>query len=133
LTLNDDGEYFARVVLKSSGILFCAEARSYYRTQVSGSLSRRTDSKAMHSLFRSMDSITRQMRAHDDSPRTRDAIAYAWKWTAWELYPWAPQLCSYAEDRSAALGGSKRPFPASGRFKLLAPFLGWRLAKRLTM
>src|SRR5205807_7008133 len=32
LSLNDDGEFFCRVVLASSGIRFCNDARGYYRS-----------------------------------------------------------------------------------------------------
>jgi glycosyltransferase involved in cell wall biosynthesis len=130
LSLNDDGEYFARVVLAAESIVFCAGARSYYRSNLSGSLSGRTDQRALESLYRSTELILQHLLASDISPRTRSAAAYAWKWISFELYPGAPELSRRAECHSHDLGGSSRPFPAGGRFQLASKFLGWRLAKR---
>ncbi len=133
LSLNDDGEYFARVMLAADEIRFCPSAKTYYRSQVTGSLSSRKDHPALHSLYRSIDLTLAALLAADRSPRTLAAAAHAWKWTAFELYPGAPELSRRAEQNSRQLGGSRRPFPAGGRFQLASRFLGWRLAKRLTL
>jgi glycosyltransferase involved in cell wall biosynthesis len=133
LSLNDDGEYFARVALAAERIVFCPGARSYYRSNLRGSLSARVDRRSLESLFRSTELTLRHLLAADSSPRSRAAAAYAWKWMAFELYPGAPDLARTAEASSRALGGSRRPYPAGGRFQLAARVLGWRLAKRLTL
>ncbi len=131
LSLNDDGEYFARVALGAERIVHCAEARSYYRSNLSGSLSGRKDPRALQSLYRSMELTLNGLLRHDGSPRSRAAAAYAWKCTAFELYPGAPALARAAGSACRQLGGSHRPFPGSGRFQFAAKFLGWRLARRL--
>jgi len=133
LSLNDDGEYFARVALAAESIVFCTGAKSYYRSNLDGSLSGRTDRRALESLYRSTELILQHLLASDTSPRTRSAAAYAWKWIAFELYPGAPELSRAAEQHSRQLGGSNRPFPAGGRFQLAAKFIGWRAAKRLIL
>lgn len=130
LSLNDDGEYFARVVLAARRIAFCGAARSYYRSGLHETLSGRRDDRALKSLFRSVELTVGHLLAADNSPRSRAAAAYAWKWTAFELYPGAPELSRLAETRSRALGGNRRPFPAGGRFQIASRVLGWRLAKR---
>jgi glycosyltransferase involved in cell wall biosynthesis len=131
LSLNDDGEYFARVALASREIVFCPGARSYYRSGNPRSLSGRRDARALDSLYRSMALTLAHLLAADSSARSRAAAAYAWKWTAFELFPGAPQLAKRAERQSRELGGSARPFPAGGRFQVASRILGWRLAKRL--
>lgn len=131
LSLNDDGEYFARVMLRAERIVFCATARSYYRSGLQTSLSQRKDQRALLSLFRSVELTVGYLLAADQSPRTLKAAAYAWKWAAFELYPDAPALSQTAENNSKKLGGSLRPFPGSGRFQAAALIFGWRLAKRL--
>ncbi len=40
LSLDDDGEYFSRVLLSSAGTRFVPEAKSYYRMSSSASLSK---------------------------------------------------------------------------------------------
>ena len=131
LSLNDDGEYFARVMLAAERIVFCRAALTYYRAHAGNRLSARRDRRALESLFRSVELTTGHLVATDTSARTRAAVAYAWKWTAFELYPGAPDLAERAEAASRQQGGSARPFPAGGRFQFAARFLGWRLAKRL--
>jgi glycosyltransferase involved in cell wall biosynthesis len=133
LSLNDDGEYFARVALAAGRIHFCPQARSYYRSNLGASLSGRGDRRSLESLHRSTALTIRHLLAADSSPRSRAAAAFAWKWISFELYPGAPDLSREAELASRTLGGSRRPFPAGGRFQLAARFLGWRLAKRLTL
>ncbi len=133
LSLNDDGEYFARVALAAAGVAFCPEARSYYRSNLRGSLSGRQDRPALASLYRSTELTLRHLLAADPSPRSRAAAAFAWKWMAFELYPGAPDLARSAERHSRQLGGSRRPLPAGGRFQWASRLLGWRLAKRLML
>lgn len=132
LSLNDDGEYFARVALAADRLVFCPGARSYYRSALAGSLSRRRDRRALESYFRSVELTTGHLAAADSSPRTRAALAYAWKWLAFEVYPDAPDLSRAALQRSRKLGGSPRPFPAGRAFQCLSRIFGWRLARRLT-
>ena len=131
LSLNDDGEYFTRVLLAGDGIVFCPEARTYYRSGLAGCLSGRRDRRSLESLFASIQLTTRHLADADDSPRTLAAIAHAWKWAAFELYPVAADLAREAEECSKRCGGSSRPFQAGGRFQLASRILGWRLAKRL--
>jgi glycosyltransferase involved in cell wall biosynthesis len=131
LSLNDDGEYFARVVLKSKGILFCPGSRTAYRSGLPGSLSRSRSRRHLESAFLAADSICTRLLAADSSERSRAAAAYAWKWLAFELYPGAGDLSDEALARSGALGGSPRPFPAGPAFRRLSRLLGWRLAKRV--
>jgi glycosyltransferase involved in cell wall biosynthesis len=131
LSLNDDGEFFARAMVRAGRIQFCQGARSYYRSNLSGSLSGRSDSKSLDSLYRSLELVLGYLKAADGSPRSLAAIAHGWKCLAYEAYPGRPDLAERAEANARALGGSSRPFPGSGRFQLAARFLGWRLAKRL--
>ena len=132
LTLNDDGEYFARVMLAAAGILFCGEARSYYRSGLQGSLSRRQDVAALRSLWLSTElNCGRLLAAAQNSPRARAAAANGWQRLAFEAYPAAPDLAAAAESRAAHLGGSPFPLPAGPAFHRIARWTGWRLAKRL--
>lgn len=133
LSLNDDGEYFARVMLAARECVFCATARSYYRSAVPGSLSSRRTRAALESLFHSVELTIAHLFEADDSPRSRAAAAHGWKRAAFELYPEAPDLSYVAENRSRALGGSARPLPAGRRFQWTSRILGWRLAKRLLL
>ncbi len=131
LSLNDDGEYFARTMLRSSGILFCPGARCHYRSEIAGSLSSRKDATALDSLWRASSASIEAMLKAEDSPRTRGAAAYGWKRLAYDLHPGAPDLVKLALARCATLGGVGHWLPASGRIRWSARLIGWRLAKQL--
>ena len=132
LTLNDDGEYFARVMLVAERIIFCNNAYTYYRTHSGPRLSVCRDRRALESLYYSVELSTGYLLAADTSSLSRAAVAYAWKWTAFELYPDATDLALLAENHSKRLGGSNRAFPAGLKFQILSKLLGWRLARRLS-
>lgn len=131
LSVNDDGEFFARVMLASAGIRFCPEALVHYRAGHGATLSRQRSARALASVFRATELITGHLLAAESSPRSRAAAAYAWKWTAFELLPEAPERADEALRRCAGLGGSPRPFPAGPRLSALAAIIGWGRAKRL--
>jgi len=131
LSLNDDGEFFARAMTRAGRIFFCSGALSFYRSDLPGSLSGRSDPKSLASLYRSFELTLGDLKKADSSPRTLAAIADGWKWLAFELYPGRPDLANQAEARARELGGGNRRLPGGGRFQAASRFLGWRLAKRL--
>ena len=133
LTLNDDGEYFARVVLASRRLAFSPTGASLYRSNLPGSLSRRRSRPALESVFRSVALIAGHLRRAEDSPRVRRALADYWQRLVFEIYPDGPDLCRRAEAEARALGGSTLP-PATGdRERFVARLLGWKLARRLRL
>jgi len=131
LSLNDDGEYFARVVLASAGVAFVPAALSYYRTGVADSLSGRSDRRALESLFASCVLIAAHLARGEDSPRTRQASADYFQRVAYEFYPAAPDLYWQFAGKARALGGSAvRPMMGT-RQAWLARLVGWKAARRL--
>jgi glycosyltransferase involved in cell wall biosynthesis len=132
LTLNDDGEYFCRVLLASQGLAFTPGARSYYRSGLPGSLSRRRDERSRQSLFHSLERIEQSLRAHEDSPRARRAAANHYQRFLHEFFPFPRELMHVARQRIIALGGADFSKPAMGpRTAALARFVGWKNVWRI--
>lgn len=132
LTLNDDGEYFCRVLLASAGTAFTPGARSYYRSGLPGSLSRRRDERSRRSQFHSIELIERHLRAAEDAPRTRRAGANYYQRFLHDYFPVPRELMRAAAARVAALGASDLDRPAMGpRTAALARFIGWKNVWRL--
>ncbi len=134
LSLNDDGEYFCRVVLASAGIAFCGDpvARSYYRSGLAGSLSQRRSERARRSQFRSLELIAQHLRAAEDTPRTRRAGANSCQRFIHDFFPFPADLMRAARDRVAALGGTSLTAPPMGpRTAALARVIGWKNVWRL--
>ena len=73
LSLDDDGEYFCRVVGASKGIIFVEGARAYYRNSGFNQLNRNNSEKACRSLLLSTKLCIQHLRSIEDSQRTRKA------------------------------------------------------------
>ena len=82
LSLDDDGEYFCRVLLASMGTRFVPEAKVYYRRSGSGSLSQlEVSDKKLESQFRSIQMHIDYLRSLEDSEQTRAAcLKYLQSW-----------------------------------------------------
>ena len=131
LSLDDDGEYFTRVVLASRGVRYCQEALSYYRSQLPSSLSGRKSEKAWESAYRSLELSAGRLRQAEDSPRTRRACANAFQRFIYDAYPMAKDYRRRAAAAVASLGGTRVQPEGGPLFQRARSLLGWRAAKRL--
>ncbi|BAZ01855.1 putative glycosyl transferase [Tolypothrix tenuis PCC 7101] len=131
LSLNDDGEYFFRVVLASKGVKFCSGAKSYYRSGISGSLSSKTSRDAFKSAFQSIQLCSNYLLALENSSRVRNACATAFQGFIYAAYPDVPDLVRDAEAKVNSLGGCNLICGGGLLFQLFANTLGWKLAKRI--
>ena len=132
LSLNDDGEYFCRVVLASAGLAYSPAGRSYYRSGLPGSLSQRRDDRARRSQFHSIELIGQALLAAEDSARTRRATASSYQRFVHDFFPAPADLMRLAENRISALGGSSHSMPPMGpRTAALARRIGWKNTWRL--
>ncbi|MBD2176620.1 glycosyltransferase family 2 protein [Pseudanabaena sp. FACHB-1998] len=131
ISLNDDGEYFCRIILASKEVKFCAGAKSYYRSGISGSLSGSKSRQALESVYLSVDLCTNNLLAVEDSERTRLACANFFQRFIYELYPEAYDLIKKSEEKIKQFGGSNIKPLGSPRFEFLSYFLGWKCAKRI--
>jgi glycosyltransferase involved in cell wall biosynthesis len=131
LTVDDDGEYFCRVILASRQILFCSGARTYYRSGLSSSLSGSKSQLAWASLFTSAEIGKNLLLERENSDRTRYACATRFQHFIYEVYPEVPKLCAEAELKIQALGGTKLKPQGGSLFRLMTALMGWRQAKQL--
>lgn len=130
LTLINDLDYFSRLLLASDGIAFCPSARTYYRSNVAGSLSRQTNRRAWESAFLSTELSVKAILAREDSPRVRRACATNYQRLVHSAYPAAPDLVRNAEKRIRALGGCDLR-PGGGKIvQCVERLLGWKVARR---
>jgi glycosyltransferase involved in cell wall biosynthesis len=130
LSLINDFDFFTRLLLAGNGVVFCPEARSYYRSGVPGSLSRHNSRRAWESAFRSTELGTRALLARENSPRTRQAAAVNWQRLVYSAYPAVPDLIRKAEGEIHAFGGCELPIGGGRIFQTLRRAVGWKLARR---
>jgi glycosyltransferase involved in cell wall biosynthesis len=125
---NQDGEFFARVLLEANEIIFCPEVTVYYRSGISTSVSARRSSAALHSQYEMAYKIMRELRAREDSSRVREACADAFQKIAYSAYPNAMDVVTQAEAQVRQLGGSDVRPPGSSFFLRVGELLGWKTA-----
>lgn len=129
LSLNDDGEFFCRIALAASGIVFCGAARGYYRTGRGATLSGRRDPKALASAYRAIDLSCDRLLARR-SASARAACAAQYQRFVYDVFPAVPDLVARAEARVAALGGSDLEIGGGRAFRAISRCLGWKVARR---
>ena len=131
LTTNDDGEFFTRAVLHSSGVVFCEGARGYYRSAAVPSLSKARDPEALLSAFHATELSCQSLLQASKHPSANMACATLYQRYACDTFPAAPDLVAKAEERVRALGGSELR-PAGGcAFRVCSALFGWKLAARI--
>ena len=132
--LNDDGEYFMRIILNAAGIIFCKEAIFYFRRDVPNSLSKQFNSKDVYIkwLFSYQSFVKHFLEKFEDS------IAKKLGWKALSVYycssyPYYPDLLTQCKAQMNELG-YKNPFATgSSLFLLIAQFLGTENALKILL
>jgi len=131
LSLINDFDFFIRVILASSDVLFTEDAILYYRSGIESSLSGQKSRKAMESAYLSVKSGVNTILQYENSERTRKICADVFQLWAYQFYPQHMDLFKKAQKEIKELGGSVVPFPAGGKTRMLTQVIGWKNAKRL--
>jgi hypothetical protein len=128
--VDDDGEYFCRVLLASDGVRFVPEAKSYHREVRPGlSYIGRSDRK-LEAQWRSMQLHVGYLRSLEDSQRTRAAcVKFLQEWLIY-FYPERLDIVKQVEQMANVLGGQLQPPRLSWKYAWIAALFGWDLAKR---
>lgn len=131
LTLNNDAEYFTRLLLAARRVLFCPDAQCYYRSGHATSLSATKTAAAWSSQFKVLDLCEGYVLARENSERMRRAFSLSWQHMAHGCYPYAPDLAESALRRAARLHEIRIRPDGGSMFRIASRLLGWRLARRL--
>ena len=123
LKKNQDGEYFSRVLINASTIVFCPEGKLYYRTGGYDSVSKDNSKAKVEALLDSFVRYKRNALAHEDSPRVKYALAINFSMFMYLFYEKHPDLCHKA--KMAILDMGLRPLPAgTRRTKAISKIIG---------
>ncbi len=131
LWVDDDGEYFCRVLLASDRVRFVPGAKVYYRVSGSNSLSYiGRSARKVEAQWRSMQSHIAYLRSLEESERVRAAcVRYLQNWLP-VFYPEWPEIVGQVENAARELGGGLRSPYLSWKYSLIKALFGWPLAKR---
>lgn len=130
LSLINDFEFFARVLLSVRELVYTSEARLYYRSGLTSSLSGQKSRRAAESAHLSLRFGTDHLLAAENSQRTRRAAANMLRTFDHTFYPAFADLRHLLEARIQELGGSDLPPVGPPGFHRLRRWVGWRAARR---
>ncbi|MGH8050654.1 MAG: glycosyltransferase family 2 protein [Arenimonas sp.] len=128
LTLNNDADYFVRAILASEKILFCAGAKTYYRSGIAGSLSGMKSQKGWLSQWKVLKNCESYLLEKENSERTRRAVSMLWQRFAYASYPYSPELGNTAAASAKTLHPAKLELEGGTIFRFFNSMFGWRLA-----
>jgi glycosyltransferase involved in cell wall biosynthesis len=131
LSLDDDGEYFCRVILASDAIRFVPDAKVFYRVSGFGSLSSIDESeKKLVSQFLSMQLHVGYVRSLEDTEQVRAACLNYLQSRFFRFYPERVAFVEQLQQLAAILGG-RLEFPQlSWKYSWMQKVFGWKAAKR---
>jgi glycosyltransferase involved in cell wall biosynthesis len=132
LSLDDDGEYFCRVVLASNGIRFVPDAKVFYRQSGFDRLSSidRSDKK-LESQVLSMRLHVGYLRHFEDSERVRAAsLTYLQAWFDC-FFEERPDLARELERLAGTLGGRLETPRLHWKYLWIQKLFGWTVAKQV--
>ncbi|MCA3080519.1 MAG: glycosyltransferase family 2 protein [Rhodocyclaceae bacterium] len=131
LSLNDDFEFFGRILSQAEHMTFAAEAGLYYRSAVFNSLSAKRSANAITSAFHSVHAGTSHLLAKLNSAEARLACANCLQDFVYITYPGFPEYRRITVGRISELGGSNLPPDGPPGFQKLRRIIGWKSAKRV--
>ena len=129
---DDDGEYFCRVLLPSSGVRFVPDAKVYYRVTASNRLSYvgQSDSKLeAHLLSRRLQ--IGYLRLVEDSDRVRAACLKYLQTSYFNFYPERVAQVRESQQLAAMVGGRLEIPKLSWKYRWIQKLFGFVVAKRV--
>jgi glycosyltransferase involved in cell wall biosynthesis len=130
LAIDDDGEYFCRVLLASDSVRFAAAAKVYYRATPNSLSYIGLSNKKLESQWHSMELHIQYLRSSEDSIRTRAAcVSYLNTWAPY-FYPERMDLFERARALATDLGGAVLIPKLSWKYSWIDKVFGRRFAKR---
>lgn len=127
----DDSDYFTRVLLQSSGIVFCKEAVVLYRSNVPGSLSSLSSREVVSAMVDSLTTMERAIRSVEDSERTRRSMACLYSELICRFHPRHKEVLQFAYAAIERLGFEHASLLPAGRLATAASLIGVRNALKL--
>ncbi len=129
---DDDGEYFCRVIMKSTSIRFVPGARMFYRRSGAGSWGYlgRSDKK-LDGMFLSMQCHVNYLRSLEESERVRAACLQYLQTLAVYFHPEREDLLARLDALARRLGGELTVPPLSWKYAWIQRMFGWKPARRM--
>jgi glycosyltransferase involved in cell wall biosynthesis len=133
LSMDDDGEYFARIVAASEKVRFVRESKCYYRQSSFRQLSRNMSMRAGQSLVLSAELRTRTLMALESSDRARSAALSFLQTRFRAFYPERTAEIERLNVLASEMGGELAPPRLDRGARLLLRLFGPEWGRGLTI
>ena len=131
LSVDDDGEYFCRVLLASNGVRFVSQAKVYYRYSGTSGLGYIGSSRSkQESMWRSMKLHIKYLKTLEDSERVQQACLTYLHNNLVYFYPERPELVEQLRQKATECRGQVALPQLSWKFSWLRRLFGWNVAKK---
>ncbi|MFC3415139.1 hypothetical protein [Algoriphagus hitonicola] len=131
LTINQDGEFFTRVLVNAEQVLYEAQGKVYYRSPGESNVSQQKSERAMKSLLESYRCYEKEVLKIEDSERVRIALKKVYQKFVYDVYPQYPDLIKKAESLMDSLGVREKTYTGGPKFQQLSKILGFKNALRV--
>ena len=124
LAVNQDGEFFARIVFASSSVCFANKSLSYYRTDNSESISKKVTTKALQARLGSFETYIKLMQDDLDNQKVRRSLALVYSRYIYNISLSNKKLIKEAQQKIEFLGFKEPIMPFSKYEQLLSYIFG---------
>lgn len=131
LQINQDGEFFARVLVRAGKVVYEPQGKVYYRKPGASNVSQQKGARAMVHLLRSYHSYQQVVLAVEDSDRMRVALKKVYQKFLYDVYPSHPELLHKAQRHMGELGVKKKTFIGGPKFQLISKLFGFNNALKI--
>ncbi len=133
INLDDDGEFFCRIILAARGVKYTTEGINYYRKfNFQNSWSGQKSYEAYKSLLQTTQLKAKYLTAKTNDPRVKPVLSRLFWENAFSFYPYFTELSASAEKEARELAPSYKYNPYKGGLNLLlSRILGWKTVRYL--
>jgi len=131
ISVDDDGEFFCRLILGSKGIVYSYDALNFYRSHVTGkNLSADNSTKAFESRLKALDSKYRQLLLKTNSSKIASGVFAS---NYWELgvqsFPKNLIISKICIRKAKAFDYNGPKFIGAKKSTALSKIIGWKLTR----
>lgn len=123
--LNQDGEFFSRILMIAKSAFFIPQARVYYRIGEYMTVSKANSEKKIASLLYTFINYSKNALVHKDNEKVRKALSYNFTYFIYLYGNSYPSLYKIAEDEISKLGVGYQVRSKSPRVKLISKIIGF--------
>ncbi len=107
LIKNQDGDFFARVVMKASKVLFVAESMGYYRKDNENSISKQVSKKTLEANLKTFETYMKLMKDDMDKFEVRRSLALMYSRFLYYIDPSHKDIILETKNKINSLGFKK--------------------------